>query len=88
MTSLIFLDSFSGSIADLTAKQTKDEMTVLAVLAKDSMVSTFDMGEKNLWRTVDKLVKKGLVSASILPYPWHRYVLTYAGQKALKEGKI
>lgn len=88
MTARIFLDSFSGSVGDLTAKQTKDEMIVLGVLAKDSMVSTFDMGEKKLYRTIDALKAKKLIREIHKPYPWCKFVVTKAGQKALKEGKI
>ena len=80
-----FVDSFSGSVSELTAKQTRDENRVLRVLAKDPNVSTWDMDTHGLWKTIDKLEKKGMVLAKDAPYPWHKYVVTDSGKKFLKE---
>ena len=85
--SRIFLCSFSGVLADLhKGKRTTEN--ALKVLARDGMVSTFDLSE---FRWLDRLVRdieaQGLVSREILGYPWWRFVLTDAGKAALAQAE-
>lgn len=81
----VFLDSFSGKVGDLTRKQKKDPMLVLEAISKDPRVSTWDMSEDNLWRTVSDLERKGFLidESSKSVYPWCRFVITKAGRRAL-----
>ena len=86
--SIIFMDSFSGSISDLKPKQRGDLKTVLRVLLKDPNVSTWDMDEGKrypLWKTIAKLEAMEYVISVSRPYPWHRYEVTEAGKKFLSE---
>ena len=73
----IRLCSFSGSVAELTNRERRDPDKVLAVLGKDPMVSTWDMGTGGLWRTIGNLVSAGKVidKTSECVYPWHRFVV-------------
>ena len=72
--------SFSGSVAELTVRQKKDSMIVLRVLSNDPMVSTWDMGEGGLWKTIKRLEDTGLIASVKQPYPWHKFVVTEAGK--------
>lgn len=86
--SIIFMDSFSGSISDLKPKQRGDLKTVLKVLLNDPNVSTWDMDNGiryPLWKTIKKLEDLGYVKSVERPYPWHRYLVTEAGKKFLSE---
>jgi hypothetical protein len=82
--STIFLDSFSGSLADLKPSH-RTSAHALQALANDGRVSTFDRSEYRwLDRLVSDLMARGLIAEVRAEYPWHRYVLTGAGISELK----
>jgi hypothetical protein len=72
----IFLDSFSGEIADLKrGKRTRENM--LAVLAQSPLVSTWDMSEHAWLRNgIADMEDAGLIVSEDQPYPWLQYELT------------
>jgi len=76
----IFLDSFSGEIADLKrGKRTLENM--LAVLAQSPLVSTWDMSEHAWLRNgIADMETDGLIVSADQPYPWLRYELTDKGR--------
>lgn len=77
------VDSFSGPVADLPSDR-RSHNDVLAALAKDGRVSTFDMSEYTwLRRAILALYDLGHIETKESNYPWHRYVLTEAGRAAL-----
>jgi len=81
----VFLDSFSGALADLPKDQ-RTSPKALHTLSQSPRVSTWDRSE-HPW--VDKmlrdLVDQGLITeAAGEAYPWHRYALTELGKKMLK----
>lgn len=79
-----YIDSFSGSAADLP-RDRRSQNDVLDALAKDGRVSTFDMSEYTWLRdAVGDLKSLGHIEAKDAAYPWHRYVLTDAGYARLK----
>lgn len=80
----IFLDSFSGALADLKTKQRTEE-NALAILAEHPRVSTWDMSE-NRWLCglIDGLKQNGLIVEQTEPYPWHRFALTDKGRAKLR----
>jgi hypothetical protein len=85
---IVFLDSFSGAVADLKPRQRGDIMTVLSVLERDPNVSTWDMddGRTNpIWRTIAALNELGYVKEIPREYPWHRFEVTELGKKTLNE---
>lgn len=72
----IFLDSFSGAVADLKPKERTEE-NVLAVLREHPRVSTWDLSENRwLWTMLARLEKAGKVTSTNEGYPWHRYEVT------------
>ncbi len=86
--SQIFLDWFSGSVAELSSKQRRNLRTVLEVLSRDPNVSTWDMAEHEkypLWKTIQKLESRGFVISVKRNYPWLRYEVTEEGKKFLSE---
>ena len=76
----IYLDSFSGEIADLKrGKRTRKNM--LSVLAKSPLVSTWDMSEHAWLRNgIADMETAGLIVSAYQPYPWLRYELTDKGR--------
>lgn len=80
----IFIDAFSGKVADLP-KGYRTSEDILKALDKSPRVSTWDMGELVWLRSaISDLKKLGLiVSDPNEPYPWHRYTLTDAGRAAI-----
>lgn len=79
----VFIDSFSGDLADLKRGKRTTE-NALAVLDKSPMVSTWDMSEnKWLYRLICDLKHEGLIVEQVQSYPWHRYKLTDAGKALL-----
>ena len=77
--STVFIDSFSGAASDLKGKNRTSEK-VLEALGRSPRVSTWDMVEHAwLCRCLLDLKKRGLIEEANEPYPWHRYVLTKAG---------
>lgn len=77
--SRIFIDCFSGSLADLP-KGKRTTVDALRVLAEHPRVSTFDRGPAWLESLLADLKQKGLIVEVDEPYPWHRFALTEAGK--------
>lgn len=78
--------SFSGKVAELKPRQQRDLFLVLKVLVKNPRVSTWDMGEHNLWRTMLELKHFGLIEDVPSDYPWDEFKVTEKGKKALLIG--
>lgn len=81
------IDSFSGSASEIPkGKRTTENL--LRVLARDPLVSTWDMSEYRWLRDlIYSAIKDGLLSFADQPYPWCRCVLTDEGRAMLAEGK-
>lgn len=84
---MIFIDSFSGGVAELTKKQRRDGKAVLRVLLVDQMISTWDMDEGDLWRTIEVLTGRGYIKSIPVRYPWLKYEVTEEGKKYLENCK-
>lgn len=80
----VFLDSFSGGIGDLTARQRQQPHTVLQAIANDPNVSTWDMEPGGLWKTIRSLCERGMIESVEAAYPWHKYKVTEAGRRELE----
>lgn len=83
--SRIYIDSFSGTAADLhRSKRTPGH--VLRALARDPRVSTFDMCKSRWLRgCIDGLVHIEYIKPDPAePYPWHRYTMTDKGRARLE----
>jgi len=83
------IDYFSGDVIDLPKKERLPD-NVLRVLAKNPMVSCFDMSEHYRWLPgiTDLLVEKGWVKdeRDTVGYPWLKFTVTEAGKEHLKMG--
>lgn len=77
------IDSFSGEASELPkGKRTMENL--LRVLARDPLVSCWDMGEYRWLRNlIFDGIKAGLLESADQPYPWCRYILTEAGRARL-----
>jgi hypothetical protein len=72
----IFIDSFSGSAADIPKSKLTQE-SVLSALERDSRLSTWDMSESpKLRMIISKLERSGSINPVASEYPWHRWELT------------
>jgi len=80
--------SFSGGVSHLKPRDQRDTMKVLAALKNDPMVSTWDMGEHGLWKTIKALEVEGLVISEPRDYPWHKFVVTDAGLAKIEKAGI
>lgn len=78
------IDSFSGAAAELKRGHRNSE-DVLAALAKNPRISTWDMSELPWLRSaIDDLKRRGLIIAEREePYPWNKYSLTDDGMAML-----
>lgn len=65
--------SFSGGVVELKPREKRDTQKVLAALKKDPMVSTWDMGEHGLWKTIKALEETGKIKSIPCAYPWLKY---------------
>lgn len=85
---IVCFDSFSGALSDLKKKE-RTLTNVLAALANNPRVSTFEMAEHYRWMPslVDWLIDKGWVvdRSKDEGFPWHRYELTDAGRTELAD---
>lgn len=82
----VFLDSFTGAVADLKPKQRTIE-NVLIVLDDSPLVSTWDMSS-NRWlqQMVAVLVQRKFIEEDKKErYPWHRYKVTDLGKAYLAD---
>jgi hypothetical protein len=78
------IDSFTNvTVVDLK-KSNRNENGVLYALKYHPRVSTWDMSE-NAWlrNIIASLQKKELIVPVAEPYPWHKWKLTIAGEKAI-----
>ncbi|MCI0553694.1 MAG: hypothetical protein L0287_22330 [Anaerolineae bacterium] len=75
----------SGETSYLSPKDKKNPLLVLRVIENDPNVSTWDMCEHDLWKTVYGLVERGLLvdETKKVGYPWHRFILSDEGRKYL-----
>jgi len=80
--------SFSGGVADLKPREQRDTTKVLTALKKDQNVSTWDMGEHGLWKTIQALEVEGLVVNEPRECPWLRYVVTDSGLEKIEKAGI
>lgn len=70
-----FIDSFSGSAADIPKPHLTEE-SVLSALSRDPAVSTFAMSQNQKLATIiDRLKKSGRIKSVESEYPWHRWEL-------------
>lgn len=77
--------SFSGCVSRLKPREKRNINKVLAALTNDSRVSTWDMEENNLWKTILILRDNYFVEEITREYPWHEFKVTPAGHEYLKE---
>ena len=69
----VFIDSFSGAVADLK-RPYRNSDGMLSVFAKHPMVSVWDMSELPWLRyAIKDLESRGLIEMKKEPYPWIRY---------------
>ena len=82
---VVFLDTFSGDVADLPRKKRTD-IEVLKVLSKSPRVSCFDMVEHTWLRNIIcRLLSKQAVHAVDEGFPWTQYRVTASGKLLLSE---
>jgi hypothetical protein len=82
-----FVCSFSSKIAELKPRQKRNPILVLSILSKDPYISTFDMSENNLYRTLDELkCLQWVTQIENISYPWHKFEITEKGYNVLKVG--
>lgn len=75
MNRKVFIDSFSGSASELKRGH-RTEADILSALARDPLVSTWDMSEHKWLRDrIYAAVDAGLVVELAQPYPWHKFAL-------------
>lgn len=84
MRGTVFLDSFSGALADLPPKK-RNLTNALIVLSKHPNVSTWDMDKLWLRKLISDLITIGLIQSEPVGYPWLKYSLTESGLKEIEE---
>jgi len=72
-TATVYICSFSGGVAYLKPREKRDAQKVLSALEKYPMVSTWDMGEHGLWKTIKALEDSGKIRSLPCDYPWLKY---------------
>lgn len=78
------IDSFSNATVVDLKKSGRNESGVLFALKYHSRVSTWDMSKNSWLRVIIKsLKKKNLIIPADEDYPWHKWKLTNAGEKAI-----
>lgn len=79
----IHIDNFSGKVSDL-AKSRRSPDEILAVLAKHSRVSVWDL-DGWLWPALRGMQSDGLIKFNneAAPYPWCHYDITESGRARL-----
>ena len=83
----IFLDSFSGALADLPKVQ-RGTIDALRVLELHPRVSAFDRSELRwLDDLLRDLLNQRLIVEIAAAYPWYRYELMTAGRQILLGSK-
>jgi len=84
MSGRIFIDSFSGDLADLMPRQ-RSPRIALNVLKKSPRVSCFDMDKRWLQYLIRDLKRDGLIEELPESYPWIKFALTEKGEQQIKE---
>lgn len=80
----VFIDSFSGSAAEMTRVDQAVPIKVLRVLVRDGKVSVWDRdASPSLHRSICDLQKRGLIDKGDAPYPWYRFHVLPAGLEML-----
>lgn len=81
----IHICSFSSNAAELKPKD-RTLIGVLSALKENPRISTFDMSE-NMWLVglVQNLEKNNCIKPLKEPYPWHKWKLTKAGLKFIRQ---
>ena len=76
---MIRIDTFSGGVGTMRGKG--DPMKVLSVLDRDPWVSCFDESESPaLHKSLNALVRSGMVLLERKGYPWTKAIITDAGR--------
>jgi hypothetical protein len=83
MPGVIFLDSFSGDLADLKPKM-RTTANALAVLSNSPRVSIWDMDKQWLRSLVLELETRKFIVPKAEGYPWLRWEITEAGMQFLR----
>lgn len=83
---MLFIDSFSAGLDDLTRRQQGDMREVLRCLDKIKRFSCFEASDnKTIANTVTKAFKDGLIEeVGKTGYPWTKVRLTDAGRKLIE----
>lgn len=69
----IYIDSFSGSAAELPRKH-RDAEHVLAALRRDPRLSVWDLSEHRWLEVIVRdLIREGVIRDTGSPYPWVVY---------------
>ena len=83
MNKPIYLDSFSGALADLKPKE-RTNLTILRTLKRHPLVSCWDMSEHRWIRdAIAELIRMQVLVAENESYPWHRFSVTPTGDALL-----
>jgi hypothetical protein len=81
-----FIDSFSGSAADIP-KSKLTEGSVLSALLRDPKLSTWAMAESPKLRAIiSKLELSGKIKTVASGYPWHRWEIINTINERLNHG--
>ena len=88
MISNVHVCSFSGGVAYLKPREQRDTQKVLKALKSDPMVSTWDMGEHGLWKTIYALVDAGYLKEIKQDYPWLKFIVTESGIEKCNESNV
>ena len=79
----IYICSFTSNVSLLRLHQKRNPIVVLRCLGHNPRVSTFEIGEHGLWKTIRQLTDNGWIVAKDTAYPWHAYEITAAGHEVL-----
>lgn len=78
------IDSFTNARLSQLKECARNENGVLYVLKYHPQVSTWDMSENEWLRDIiQSLEEKQLILPVYAEYPWHKWILTDAGLKAI-----
>ena len=79
----IHICSFTSDVSLLRPHQKRNPIVVLQCLGHNPRVSTWEMGEHGLWKTIKALEDNGWIVEKDAAYPWHAYEITAAGDEIL-----
>lgn len=82
--STMIVDRFSAGLDDLTRKQQKDHVAVLRALSNMKQYSVFEAADNDsIARTMDYIIKAGLIRSTGGAFPWTTFEITEAGRDVL-----